>query len=130
MADEEYIKQVEKIANINSKARKLIDKYWPGGLTIIMEAKNGEKLGLRMPKSDLVKTLIEKVGDPITGTSANIHGEKPVKDYRDLDQTVISQADYVMEGKCEKGLESTVVDTTVKPSKILRQGAVKLTQLS
>lgn len=120
--------QVKKIAIINPQAKKLIDKYWPGGLTIIMKLrKENGKIGFRLPSSSVAKSLIRKVGVPIIGTSANFHGKPAPKSYQDLDPEFIKLADYVVKGKCEGGIESTVVDTTVNPPKILRQGAIKLT---
>lgn len=137
------IKQVEALAEIPDIARELMQKYWPGGLTIILPGlstyfkpglkqlhKPGlehAKLGFRMPDSSLVMTLIEKAGKPIIGTSANFHGATAPKSFEELDPEFIKLADYVLKGECKLGVESTVVDVTFNPPKILRQGAVSLT---
>lgn len=119
--------QVGKIAQINPQAKKLIQMYWPGGLTVVMKLrKNKEKIGFRLPNSSLTRSLIRKVGVPVIGTSANFHGQPTPKSYKDLDPEFIKLADYVVKGKCLGGIESTVVDTTAHPPKILRQGAIKL----
>lgn len=129
------IKQVERIANINPQAKELMSKFWPGGLTIILSPRHPElvsgshqKVGFRMPDSSLVRSLIEGVGVPVIGTSANFHGSNVPKSFKELDSGLIKLADFVVEGKCKQGIESTVVDATINPPKILRQGAVKLTE--
>lgn len=125
--------QVPKIAQVNPQAKELIDKYWPGPLTVVMKLrKNKEKIGFRLPNSNLTRSLIRKVGVPIIGTSANFHGQPSPKSYQELDREFIKLADYVAKGQCLGGIESTVVDTTAHPPKILRQGAItlKIQQLS
>ena len=119
--------QAKEIAKINETAQKLMDKYWPGTLTIILNIKGSDqKIGVRLPDSNVTRALIEQVGVPIIGTSANIHGRGAVRTSKELDPNLIKQVDYVLEGKCEGGVESTVVDASVDPPKILRQGAVYL----
>ncbi len=121
------IKQVESIATLNESARRLIEKYWPGGLTIILNSKEGnQKIGFRMPRSSMVSLLIDLVGKPIIGTSANFHGQPPAASFEKLDPKLIKLADFVIKGKSGGGVESTVVDATVDPIKILRKGAIAL----
>lgn len=84
------------------------------------------KIGIRIPDSRLVRSLIEKVGDPIIGTSANFHGQKSVANFESLDPKLVELADYVLKGECAGGIESTVVDLTVNPPKVLREGAIKI----
>ena len=141
--------QVKKIAKLTNPAQKLIDKYWPGALTIVLDSRHPEllprhpelatgpelyrrdsgskhKIGFRMPDSLLTRTLIEKVGAPIIGTSANFHTKRTSAGYGDLDPQFIKLADYVIPGECKLGRESTVVDATVDPPKVLREGAVSI----
>lgn len=119
------INQVTEIAEMSDYARELIDKHWPGGLTIILPA-GSKKIGFRMPNSDIVRSIIEKVGKPIVGTSANFHGQPAPKSYEELDPNFTKLADFVLAGECKLSQESTVVDVTVSPPIILRQGAVRL----
>lgn len=127
--------QVGEVAKINKEAEKLIEKYWPGGLTIIVPLSHPDpakpendlktlKIGLRMPNSDLTKELIRQVGSPIIGTSANFHGNPAPRSFEDLDPEFIKLVDYIVKGECKNKVESTVIDTTVEPPKILRQGVV------
>ena len=121
------INQVNKLAKVTQVAEKLISKYWPGALTIVLESLDGlTKLGFRMPDSNLVKSLIAEVGVPIIGTSANFSGQTSPKTYEELDPEFMKLAGFVIKGGCQKGIESTVVDATFDPPKIIRQGVVKL----
>lgn len=133
------ITQVKRLAKVNNSAEKLMREYWPGGLTVILikssDLKPGlkqlrkpglrhNKIGFRMPDSDLVRSIIDKVGVPIIGTSANFHGKSVPRSFEELNPEFVKLADFVIKGKCQGGIESTVVDTTVDPPAIIRQGAV------
>lgn len=120
-------KQLHQLVQANSIALYLAQKYWPGALTLVLKSKRGdEKIALRIPDSPLVRTLIDMLGAPIIGTSANFHGQKASTKYAELDKRLITLADYVIRGRCRLGKESTVVDATAIPVKILRAGAVRI----
>jgi L-threonylcarbamoyladenylate synthase len=115
---------------------KLIIPYWPGALTIVLLAKsekilplirgNGKNIGVRMPKNDLILDIIKKVGVPILGPSANFHGENTPYEYKDLNQELVSMVDYVLNGECEYKKSSTVIDCSISPWQILREGAINI----
>lgn len=119
------VDQVKKLAKIGDRAMDLINKYWPGALTIILKSKDSsQKIGFRIPDSQVIKDLISQVGVPIIGTSANFHTQRAVTNFKDLDVKFVELVGHVIEGECELGVESTVVDATINPFKILRRGAV------
>ena len=121
------VSQAQKIVTMNETAKRLAKKYWPGALTIIGKAKDGSgKVGVRQPDHIAPLTIIKESGTPIIGTSANFHGQKAPSNMGDLDLQLAKLADFVVLGECKNEGESTVVDTTVDPPKILRLGAVKL----
>jgi L-threonylcarbamoyladenylate synthase len=114
---------------------KLINKHWPGALTIVLPARirkvselargGGKNLGLRMPDNDVLLDIIAEVGVPIIGTSANFAGEATPYRFEDLDSELVRLVDFVIKGKCSKKEASTVIDCTVNPWKVLRKGAVE-----
>jgi L-threonylcarbamoyladenylate synthase len=116
---------------------KLIRPYWPGALTIVFNAQTSKvpqlvrggtgTVGLRMPNNKDLLQIIEKVGVPILGPSANFHGELTPYSLEALNPKLTKLVDFVLEGKCELSEASTVIDTTQKPWKILRQGAINIT---
>lgn len=127
------------LSPISDNVRTLMEKYWPGGLTIVYPCKvekvpflvRGGKntLGVRMPNHKLVLDIIKGIGVPILGPSANFHGCPTPYDYESLDKKLLRQVDYVLKGVCFAGNVSTVVDCSVAPWKILRQGAVVIEEL-
>lgn len=121
------IAQIEDMVIFSDTAKSLAKKYWPGALTLIMKLKNSKnKIGIRMPDSDIIRSLLAETKKPIIGTSANIHGQKTPTVTSQLDPKIKQQADFVIDGECGKKIQSTVVDATVNPPKILRYGAVNI----
>ena len=117
-------------------SEKLIKPFWPGALTIVLPCKTekvpelvrgkGNNLGVRMPNHENTLQLIEGVGVPMLGPSANFHGEPTPYAFNDLDPELIKLVDYVIPGECSVRQASTVIDCSVNPWKILRQGAIQL----
>lgn len=116
--------------------RRMMKRYWPGALTIIARCKKefihspirggGETIGVRMPDHETALALIGGVGIPILGPSANFHGSLTPFSFGDLDSELVKLVDYVVPGVGKAGTVSTVVDATVHPLKIVRQGAVTI----
>jgi len=122
ISDVDMIKAMN--CEISSFAEKLIEEFWPGPLTIILKSPEG-KLGFRMPKNRIAKDLISKSGVPVAAPSANISGEKPPTSAEDIVKSLDAKIDLIIDsGRTEFGKESTIVDTTLFPYKILREGAI------
>jgi L-threonylcarbamoyladenylate synthase len=119
--------------------RRLMKKYWPGALTIVSTCKkeliyspiraDGETVGIRMPNHKTILEIIQEVGVPVLGSSANFHGEKTPYSLGDLDQELVKLVDYVVEGECAVGQASTVVDCSMDPYVIIRQGAIQISDI-
>lgn len=123
----ENFQQLHQLARVTGPAQSLIDKYWPGALTILFESKHDrQKIGIRMPKPENIRKLLETVGSPLVATSANFHGQPTPRLFSELDERLKALVDFTLEGDCELKQESTIVDATVIPHKILRHGVVKL----
>jgi len=114
----------------------LIEPYWPGALTIVLKCKTnvvpelvrgkGETLGVRIPNHKIARAIIRGVGEPLLGPSANFAGGQTPFMFEDLDKTLVNLVDYVVPGECTIKKPSTVIDCTVLPWKVLREGAVKI----
>lgn len=121
---------------ISAKVQDLTKKYWPGALTIVLQSRidkvpspvrgAGMTLGIRIPDHKTILSIIEGVGVPILGPSANFSGEPTPYEFKNIDPQLLKQVDYVVHGETQTGKVSTVIDVTKKPWKILREGAVKL----
>ena len=125
--------KIEEIAVINEKNRekinKLIQVFWPGGLTIILESKkivppimisNGKTVGVRMPDHETALKIIESAGGILPTTSANISGEAAPRSYEELDEKFKCRVDITVDGgKCPIGTASTIIDMSSENIKIL-----------
>ena len=113
---------------------ELIENYWPGALTIVLPCMNdaipsivrggGVTIGIRMPNHQTPLHIIQSLGIPIIGTSANFHGESTPFQLSDINPQLHHLVDYIVPGVCSVKRESTVIDCTEEPWKILRQGAI------
>ncbi|HSW98170.1 MAG TPA: L-threonylcarbamoyladenylate synthase [Candidatus Saccharimonadales bacterium] len=130
---QEYVQPIPKEVK-----EKLMDAYWPGGLTIVLPCLtekvlplvrgNRDTLAVRMPHHPLTITLIKEVGTPLVGTSANFHGLTTPTNQEEIDPELVELVDFVLPGECFKGTSSTIIDCSVQPWKILREGADKIPQ--
>ncbi len=113
------------VVNISPIAKKLINRFWPGPLTIIMNDKDGKKTGFRMPSNRVALDLIEKARVPVIVPSANISGEEPPTSADKVLEGLDNKIDMILDcGQTRIGIESTVIDTSVFPCKVLREGAI------
>lgn len=130
---------IEKVSQFvlpfDSKVKKLMEKHWPGALTIVLPCQNskvpslvrggGNNLGVRIPDHIVPRQLIRSIGVPIIGASANFSGNTTPFSFEKLDKRLIKLVDFVIEGQTNgDGLTSTVVDCSALPWKIIRQGSV------
>lgn len=123
MAD---IKIVERIVGkIPSKAKKLMDKFWPGPLTLVLKDKMGKKIGFRMPDNRIAFLLIKEAAVPVVAPSANVSGRQAPTTAREVLNDLDGKIEMALDGgKTKIGIESTVVDLSGRNYKILREGAI------
>ncbi len=115
---------------VSKKARDLMKKFWPGPLTIIFKAKNGAKVGVRMPANKIALDFISACHTPIVAPSANISGKRPPLSALDVLSDLDGKIDLILDGgKTEIGVESTILDISTEPYKILREGAIKKSEI-
>jgi len=127
------------VVSTNNSATALMDKFWPGPLTIILDAKKEVSryltvgtgmVAVRIPGESFALHLAKEVGFPITGTSANISGMPPAEDAEAVIKYFGDRIDLIIDGgKTPGGLASTIVDATERYIKILRKGAVSTSDI-
>ncbi|MGQ9543979.1 MAG: L-threonylcarbamoyladenylate synthase [Candidatus Bathyarchaeia archaeon] len=127
-------------AKVPDEAKILIDRFFPGPLTIILEKKpvipdvttaNLPTVALRMPNHKIALALIEMSGTPIAAPSANKAGRPSPTRAQHVLEDLEGKVDLIIDGgPTTFGLESTVIDLTVKPPQLLRPGAVTLETLT
>ncbi len=115
---------------ITKEAKALMDRYWPGPLTIILNCKDGHKIGFRMPDNRVALTLIKESGVPVVAPSANISARRPPRSPEGVLRQLAGKIDILLDaGPTDVGVESTVIDMTVLPPRILREGAIEAKKL-
>ncbi len=125
---DQYVAHVPDIAN------KLIRQFWPGGVTIVFEAGPNTptsltagtgKIGVRLSSHPIATGLAQIAGLPITGTSANVSGEPACIKAEEVSLSIGKTVDLILDGgETEGGKGSTILDITVNPPRILREGMV------
>ena len=120
--------------DIPSQAKTLAERFWPGPLTLVLKARDlvpeivragGETLGLRCPDHPMTLELLRLSGIPFAAPSANPSGgESPKTAGQVLEYFDGSIAAVVDGGACGLGRESTILDMSGLPFRILRQGAL------
>jgi len=129
ISDQNMIKDMGCL--VTEVAEKLISKFWPGPLTIILASKTGGNIGFRMPANKIALELIKTSGVPIIAPSANLSGKIPPVTAAQALIGLEDKVDMIIDGGgTDVGVESTVVDLTINPPRILRSGAVSEEDIS
>lgn len=126
--------------NVPKQARVLMDKFWPGPLTIVLKSKDivpdivragGDTVALRCPDHPMTQAMLKKAKLPFAAPSANPSGSKsPVNAQEVFDYFDGKIAAIVDGGQCGIGRESTIIDMSAAPYKVLRQGALPETDIA
>jgi L-threonylcarbamoyladenylate synthase len=118
---------------VNPTARQLMERFWPGPLSILLPAVEGlpgqivanSKVAVRVPGESFALRLSRAAGFPITATSANPSGLPPARDAETAIAYFGESIDLVLDGGATPGgLPSTVVDVTDGSITVIRQGPV------
>jgi L-threonylcarbamoyladenylate synthase len=121
-------------AEIPTTAVRIMERFWPGMVTLVFTAvetvpvyltAGSGKIGVRLPAHPVARALAGAVRRPITGTSANISGRPGFEIAEGLPDVLAEPPDLILDaGRLKGGPGSTVVDVTLYPPRILREGSV------
>ena len=124
---------VKEIARIDTFTEKIIKKYWPGPLTLILELTDKKlkkslnldnKIAVRIPDSKCTLKLLEKCG-LLVGTSANISGSPPSTDPKECLKNITNYDVFLNGGTITSKGESTIIEIENEEIKIIRKGVLK-----
>jgi L-threonylcarbamoyladenylate synthase len=132
--------QITELATeITEGAQKLIDAFFPGPLTVVVNKRANVPLiataglgtiGIRMPDFQLAKQFLRACGMPVVAPSANLSGKPSPTTWQAVAEDLDGRIDCILQGNAtEIGLESTVVDCTGDKPVVLRTGSVTLQQI-
>ena len=131
------VQQAEVVGVLPDWARPVIERWWPGPLTLVLARRPGlawdlgdppDTVGVRLPDHDLVRALAEVVG-PLATTSANRHGEPTPPTAAEAVAALTGAPDLVVDGGPCVGQASTVVDATGPEPVVLRPGPIAMSDL-
>jgi len=124
---------------ITPTADLLMDRFWPGGVTLLFQAAQGlserltagtGKIGIRLSSNPIATFLAQSLSGAITATSANRSGGKECVSAREVVTAMGKSVDAVIDGgRTAGGAGSTIVDTTVDPPAVIREGIISSSEL-
>lgn len=125
--------QVERFAVVAPAAAGLIDRFWPGPLTLVLPARDPSAtptVALRAPDHAVALALLRALGEPIASSSANPAGQPPPVDADQVIAGLGGDLELVLDGgPCRIGQPSTILDLSGATPRILRHGAIPAAQL-
>ena len=120
-------------------AYKLADAYWPGPMTMILRRKDIvpdavtaglDTVGMRCPAHPLCRAIIDAAGVPVAAPSGNTSGRPSPTTAQHMLEDMDGKIDAIVDGgPCSVGVESTIIDLTETPARLLRPGGITLEQL-
>lgn len=130
---------LEIVAALSGAAERLIEEFWPGALTLVLPARahlsplltaNRGTIGVRISSHPVARSLVERLGRPVTATSANPGGEPPAMEVAQARRYFGSAVDAYVDGGPTGGEPaSTVVDLSAGPPRLLREGAIPVAMI-
>jgi L-threonylcarbamoyladenylate synthase len=135
------LEQAASVGVLSPAAQVLAERFWPGGLTLVLAQAPGARLpeeltagiatiGVRLPDHQCPRALARALG-PLPVTSANVSGRPDARDAADVLAQLGSRVDLILDGGAARGgVPSSIVDCSVELPRILRPGAIPLTELA
>lgn len=130
--------EIEKYAYVDERAKKVIDAFMPGEITVLLRSKdtvpgyvthNSGVIGVRVPSLANLLDFLRFIDTPLLVPSANKSGEKPAMNSDEVKRIFNNEVGYVFEGEAKGGVPSTLVDLTKKEVKIYREGNISLSDI-
>ena len=110
---------------VTPRAEELMRRFWPGPLTLVLARRDGSTLGFRVPKHPVALALLREAGVPVVAPSANLSGAPPPRTAEAVLAGLEDRVDLVLDaGPTPVGVESTVLDLSADPPRLLRPGAL------
>lgn len=132
------VSQLESLAKLTHRDRKIINRWMPGALTIVLNKLDHlavdsqpqfSTIGLRMPNDPWLLEILEAVG-PMYVPSANISEQPPASNFEEAYQVFNGLIDAIVVGQSNTATPSTVLDASSEELKILRQGELTLDSIN
>ena len=129
------VNEIEKYAVVDERIRRVINKFMPGPLTILVPVKDNSVpayvthgtnvIGMRVPTNKEAREVLLKAELPLLVPSANKSGKEPATSSKEVEEIFGKEVDFIVSGKAQLGVPSTIVDLTKDTPKVVREGAIK-----
>lgn len=134
------VQMLQQVAGyVPQMARKLMEKYCPGPITIVLPKSplispvvtaGKDTVGIRIPDNPVALALLQEVGAPLVVPSANMSGHVSPKTAQDVYGDMAGRLQLILDGgACRLGQESTIVDCTGARAEIIRAGAIPTAEI-
>lgn len=133
------INKIDNYAQVSPKARKIINAFMPGSITLLLPAKEGLPewvthnsgvLGIRVPSNEIGLALLKAVEKPLLVPSANRSGEKPALTSEEVEGIFHNEIDFIVPGKANLEKPSTIISLVNDVIKVVREGPISLEQIN
>ena len=133
------VNEISKYAFIKDKYLPIINKYMPGSLTILVNAKNNVPayvthdtgvIGIRIPCNKEALELLKYIKKPLLVPSANKADQKPALSEQEVRDIFKDEISVIVPGKISSGLPSTIIDLTGDEIKLIRKGPIPFEELN
>ena len=131
--------EVERVARLTERARRMMDLFWPGPLTLVLPAREGippevtaglSTVAVRMPSHPVALALLSRTGFPVAAPSANSSGRPSPTDATSVASDLGDKVDLILDGGSPSvGVESTVLDLTGQDMILLRPGGCPVEEI-
>ncbi len=136
------VEQIVEIAEIEDpRFQQFLQALFPAPVTVLLPRQHElsvsfwnqySTLGFRLPEHQLSRKLVEMVGKPLITTSANLSGQPPASELKDVPESILNQVDLVLDGgTCLYKIPSTVIEVDWSSGKlsVKRKGAMSVTKI-
>jgi L-threonylcarbamoyladenylate synthase len=118
------------VSSVPPLAKRLIARFWPGPLTIVLPARDGTTVGFRLPDHPIARAFLAACGVPVAAPSANRSGAPPPTTAQDVVAALAGDVDCLLDGgPAPLGRESTVVEIVEGRVEIRRDGAIATSEI-
>lgn len=137
-----FVKNIDEVKKIVSKDNLtkrnlyIMEKYWPGAVTIILKknddtfshlTKGMSSIGIRIPDDDFLLKILGTCDFPLAETSCNLSNEEPYRNADEIKEKLGDKVDLIIDGgEVVENVASTVISLEANEMIILREGSVKL----
>ena len=121
------------VLEIDDITKRIIDKYWPGPLTILFKknnrlskyVSNNDYIGIRYPDNEIISNILNEFNKPVVSTSANISNNEVVTEVSMIPDELLEKVDFVLDGGELSNESSTIIKVEDGKIVILREGSLK-----